>query len=209
MKEIKISLLEISNWLNTLRKLKTNSEKNRFLESLWESQIKSKLWLINQVNNCIIGPQNIYVFGGWTGMLSNLLFQYAKFEILKIRSIDIDPWCEQIAQDVNANYSSENLFKSITSNMATYEYEKDNNKLVINTSSEHVNQATYDLWYELVPKNSIVVVQSNNMFNHHEHIRCSSTLGDFKKINHVSNELFSNELILDNFTRYMAIWIKS
>jgi hypothetical protein len=153
---------------------------------------------------------NIYIFGGWIGILGSMLLQTNKLAISKIRSIDIDPWCESIADTVNKRFEMDDWrFKAITADMSLYQYQSDiKPDIVINTSTEHVSQEAYDQWYDNVPNGTLVVIQGNNFFSCDEHIRCSKTLHEFKIQNRSSDELWSGELQTDVYTRYMSIWRK-
>jgi hypothetical protein len=200
----------IIHWINAVRDL-PDGEKNRMLESLYSGQLYSKIWLIDTlVKHANRGRYNVYIFGGWTGILASMLFQSQKIEIGKIRSIDLDPWCERVADTVNKEYEMAGWrFKAITHNMMEYEYDWDiQPHIVINTSSEHVDQTTYEMWYDRIPPKTLVVVQGNNYFNHPEHLRCSHSLEEFETMNLVGDSLFSGQLHTNEYTRYMSIWRK-
>lgn len=210
MNFLKINTSNLAHWANTIRILE-NSEKERFLDSLWSGQLESKSWLVNTLSVCL--PQssvNIYIFGGWTGILANMILQDERINIIKIRSIDIDPWCELVADSVNKIYEMDDWkFKAVTGDMSTYQYQTDIiPHVVINTSTEHVSQSVYDEWYQKIPSGTLVVVQGNNFFSCNEHIRCSENLENFIKINHVVNPIYSSSLPTDMYDRFMCIWRK-
>lgn len=200
---------QIIYWFNAIRNVE-NDKKTRILDAFWAGQLNSKLWLVDELNKLVNSNSNVYVFGGWVGVLSSILFQCSTFKINKIRSIDLDSWCEKVADDVcKIHEMNEWRFKARTADMSIYEYEWGiSPDIVINTSAEHVTQATYDQWYEKIPANTTVVVQGNNFYNCSEHIRCSSSLDNFKIQNRVSDLLFEGELETDMYTRYMCIWKK-
>jgi hypothetical protein len=184
------------------------------LDSFWSGQLQSKAWLSNELNRVAKTPSNIYIFGGWTGILSNIIFTNSTFRVLKIRSIDIDPWCEGIADTVNKEFEMDGWrFKARTCCMGEYRYEWDNSgfiapHIVINTSTEHVIQSLYDSWYSNIPSGSLVVAQGNNFFDCPEHLRCSKDIDDFVNCNNIISPLFLGSLETDMYTRYMAIWVK-
>lgn len=206
---LNISTAEIIHWFNAVRGLK-DSQRDRMLDAFWAGQIDSKGWLVNTLNEYVNNKSNIYIFGGWVGVLANLLFQGAKFEIGKIRSIDIDPWCEGVADTVNKIHEMDGWrFKALTSDMAEYKYSSDIfPNIVINTSSEHVSQETYDTWYGHIPNGSLVVVQGNNFFNCPEHVRCSVDIDQFMVQNQVVDPVYTGSLDTQLYTRYMCIWYK-
>lgn len=210
--EFKISNLELAFWMNAIRNLDSHDDRTRALDALWMGQLSSKGWLVNNLIDYVASdiPVNIYIFGGWIGILGSMLLQTDKLTIGKIRSIDIDPWCESIADTVNKRFEMDDWrFKARTADMSTYDYEWNiDPNIVINTSSEHVTQLVYDTWYNKIPNGSFIVVQGNNFFNCNEHIRCSHNLNEFNDMNHVNNPLFTGELKTDMYIRYMSLWIK-
>ena len=55
------------------------------------------------------------------------------------------------------------------------------------------------------PDNKLLVLQSNNMSDWHEHVNCIESLEEFKQQCYISNLLYSGELENEEFTRYMLI----
>ena len=207
--EFKISSLELSHWMNAIRDIDNHVQRTRALDALWHGQLVSKAWLVNQLAQHVVSESNVYIFGGWIGLLGSMILQSNK-QINKVRSIDLDPWCESIADNVNKNFEINDWkFKAITADMCTYNYQSDiYPDIVINTSSEHVTQAVYNEWYDRIPLGTLVVVQGNDYFECTEHIRCSTSLNEFKDQNLVNCDLYSGSLKTDMYTRYMSIWRK-
>ena len=207
MKTISINTNEISHWANTIRQM-PDVERTRFLDSMWSGQLESKAWLVNQLSSVIPLSSNIYIFGGWTGILANMLLQDDR--VSKIRSIDIDPWCEIVADNVNKIHEMNGWrFKAVTNDMSTYQYQSDMEPdIVINTSTEHVTQEQYDCWYNNIPDGIIIVAQGNDYFECVEHIRCSQNLSEFELMNHVIDPIFRGVLSTDMYNRFMCIWRK-
>lgn len=207
MKTMTIGTNELLHWANAIRQL-PDVERTRFLDSMWSGQLESKAWLVNQLTNILPQQSNIYIFGGWTGILANMLLQDDR--VYKIRSIDIDPWCERVADTVNKIHEMNDWrFKAVTADMSTYQYQSDIvPSIVINTSTEHVTQEQYDSWYNNIPEGTIVVIQGNDYFSCDEHIRCSATLSEFEFMNQVTNSIFRGVLPTDMYNRFMCIWRK-
>jgi hypothetical protein len=204
---MKIDTLELAHWFNAVRDL-SDSERTRALDAFWDGQLDSKAWLVEQladVYSC--ARSDVYIFGGWIGTLASMLWQESRLDINNIVSVDIDPWCEQIAKTVNGSHGER--FHAVTADMSTYEYDWNiQPNVVINTSSEHVDQSTYDTWYDRIPPQSLVVVQGNDFFSCDEHVRCSRDLEEFEIQNHVVDPLFKGQLKTSMYTRFMCIWIK-
>jgi hypothetical protein len=208
MNNITIPINELSHWFNAIRAIEPNNLQ-KTLDAFSIDQLKSKLWLIDQLKSLVVPKTNIYIFGGWIGLLANIIFINYGDNISSIISVDLDSECEKIANSINCNYLNDQQFNAVTTDMKDFAY--DWNKypqIVINTSTEHINQETYDLWYDQIPNNTITVVQGNNFFNCSDHIRCSESLLEFKQMNHVSKTLFEGQLECSSYTRYMCIFHK-
>ena len=82
MTNIKLESDQIIKWFNMIRDL-PESERSRGMDAFWDGQVHSKIWLSEILNkHCGINvPNNIYIFGGWLGVLANILFQNSKFYI--------------------------------------------------------------------------------------------------------------------------------
>lgn len=197
-------------WIaDTLRRFP--EQRDRFLDCFWRGQIESKVWLIDKINENLFKdaePQVIHIFGGWYGLLASMLFDSANCPIKFIRSIDIDPNCESIADHVNKiNEMAEWRFKAFTSSMDEWHYDH-KPTLVINTSCEHVDQNVYDKWFDQIPTGTTVVLQGNDFFTCSEHVRCSHNLEEFKDQSRLINIMWSGEFVADQgsgYTRFMII----
>lgn len=202
-----IKIDHLSHWFNAIRNL-PEQERTRALDAVWSGQLESKAWLVGTLQPICRAPVNVYIFGGWIGILASMLFQ--NLPIKKIRSIDLDPWCESVADTVNKPYEMDKWrFKAITANMCSYDYDWGiPSDVVINTSSEHITQEQYTDWYNRICPGSLVVVQGNDYFSCTEHVRCSKNLREFEQINYVYDPVFSGEYTTSEYTRFMSVWRK-
>lgn len=188
-------------------------------------QIKSKLWLIDELENFVdfnsTSEKLIYVCAGWYGILPALLFD--RWNNLKIRSFDIDSECTRISEEMNRSYVKNGWkFKSTTYDIVDMTYpfvyktlkyngEKvelnEDPDIIINTSCEHIEY--FETWFKNLPKNKVIALQSNN-FVHNEHINMVNSLEEFKSQTNFSEILYSGELNISevDYTRYMLIGIK-
>lgn len=193
---MKIDLEHIKFWMDAIR---NSDDPKRTLESFWKGQIHSKQWLIKQLSWYVGKPSTIDIYGGWNGVLASLLF-HAAFPVKSIRSIDIDPKCEEIANTMNKIEYMEGRFKAITADMCNLRSDAD---IAINTSCEHITQNQYEEWLTCLPYNSLIVLQSNNYIID-EHIRTANSLEEFQTQSKL-NILWAGELELPLYTRYMII----
>jgi hypothetical protein len=67
-------------------------------------QIGSKIWLCEKLEKLNWSSDLTYIYGGWYGITAFLLLSRGKFNVSKIRSLDIDPSCEPIADMINENW---------------------------------------------------------------------------------------------------------
>lgn len=192
----KLDIDHILFWMDAIR---NSTDKDRTLESFWKGQIKSKQWLIKNLRKHIHAVVSVDIHGGWNGVLASMLFQstiYTKH----IRSLDIDPSCEEVARTMNKLEDIAGKFTAMTADMCTTASDAD---VIINTSCEHITQEQYEQWLSLQPKGSIIVVQSND-YDIPEHVRIAHSLAEFKTQSHL-NTLWAGELALPLYTRYMII----
>jgi hypothetical protein len=184
-------------WMDAIRNSK---DPQRTLESFWKGQIYSKLWLIKNLRKHVSKFVSIDIHGGWNGVLASLLFQ-SNIYVTGIRSVDIDPECEAIANTINKSEEITGKFTALTADMCSLRSDAD---VIINTSCEHITQDQYDLWLSGMPHNSLIVLQSNNYIID-EHVRPADSLDHFKEQSHLGTILWAGELELPLYTRYMII----
>ena len=171
----------------------------RWKDVFRENQLESKSWLVKQLQHWDTDLGIVYICGGWYGVLSSMLF-ISKLPIIRIYSYDIDPFSTQIANDINS-FKHINRFMAITEDIHNLDYNKCDT--IINTSCEHITN--FSDWYDNIPDNKLLVLQSNNMSDWHEHVNCIESLEEFKQQCYISNLLYSGELENEEFTRYMLI----
>ena len=196
-----VNLDDVAFWMDAVR----NSE-NHFgvLESFWKGQIKSKVWLIEKLAGYTpIKPLNIVIHGGWNGVLSSLLFN-SRLDINDIRSIDIDPSCEETANMICKRQEMTGKFTAITSDMCEYKYDYEPD-VVINTSTEHITQEQYNLWLSNVPNNSLIVLQNNNYKEVPDHVRCYDSLHQFADNSGLGDIMYKDTLELPLYDRFLLI----
>lgn len=203
-----ISTRTIAQWFRLVRDTELE-QRDRVLECFWDTQLSAKAWLVNELvalRSELNEYNNLYIFGGWYGVLANMLHDATELGIEHLYSTDIDPACEALANSLN--YSNNNVY-AVTSDMAEFTYPWEHPPtIVVNTSSEHVEQGVYDTWYDKIPRGTIIVVQSNNYYDCAEHVRCCKNLREFQNMNHVIEPIYCDELENPQYTRYMAIWRK-
>ena len=199
---MKVDIEDVAFWMDAVRNSK---DKYRTLESFWKGQLRSKVWLVESLENTMknsLIPNNIIIHGGWHGVLANLLFN-SNLLISSITSVDIDPECAEIARTVNKRQDLEGRFFAKIEDMTRYNYSS-TPTVVINTSCEHITDEQFNIWFNKIPATSLVVLQSNNYFGLEEHINCVQSVDEFKnKVN--MNIMYSGEKQLQLYKRFMLI----
>jgi len=194
---MQIDLEHLHHWMQAIRQ---SNNPMRTMDAFWSGQLRSKEWLIDCLDEHVHAASTIDIHGGWAGVLASMLFQ-SNIPISKIRSIDIDPFCEHVANEMNRIEYHKGMFESITSDMCAIESKAD---IIINTSCEHITQEQYDIWLDKLPSSSLIVLQSNNFFDCNEHINCKKSLDEFKETSRLTC-FFGGELELTKYTRYLLI----
>lgn len=197
---MKLDIDHVLFWMDAIR---NSTDKDRTLESFWKGQIKSKVWLIKNLKKNVNQVVSVDIHGGWNGVLASLIFQ-SNIITKHIRSVDIDPNCEDIARTINKLEDIGGKFTAVTADMCSIGSDAD---VVINTSCEHITQEQYEVWLASMPKDSLLVLQSNN-YDIPEHVRIANSLEEFKAQSNLE-VIWSGELELPLYKRFMIIGKKS
>ena len=187
-------------------------------------QLRSKLWLVHELKKCNADLGTVFLCAGWYATLAVMLFQ-SNIKLLNVRSFDIDDTCVDIAETFNKPWFVDQWrFKSITQDIMDVDYDEHtwqywsnaNNRMskpitdtpntIINTSCEHIEN--FAEWYDLIPDGKLVVLQSNNFFEVEEHVNCVNSIEEFAVKAPMQNILYSGELFLPDYTRFMLIGYK-
>lgn len=185
-------------------------------------QLQSKLWLVDELKKISVDLGTVFLCAGWYGTLATMMFE-AGLSIEKIRSFDIDENTESIAEIFNKPWVIDGWqFKSSVQDIHAINFEehnymvsKGNNDFeilwdvpntIINTSCEHIEN--FEKWYAKIPSGKLVVLQCNDYTEIEEHINCHDTIESFANQTPLEVELFSGEMQLDKYKRFMRIGYK-
>ena len=222
------TILEIIEGLRRILKASYFPDnQNTILENLIRfssnGQLKSKTWLIQVLKEKnILDLGNVFVCAGWYGLLPYFLLNDTSFSIKQIFNFEIDSLSVQISEDLNRNFVKNDWkFKAVFKDILTLNYQsasfstlKANGEAqdlivspntIINTACEHIQN--FNKWYDLLPANKKIILQSNNFFESQDHVNCLNDLKDFKK--QAPLELiYEGELVLEKYKRFMLIGYK-
>jgi hypothetical protein len=190
-------------------------------DALTWGQLKSKRWLISELEKFDNELGTIFMCAGWYSVLGAMLFESnCRFD--KIRSFDIDDSCAVIADTINRKYVLDGWkFKASTLDIhkltypityVTKKFSGDEQELteepdtIINTSCEHI--INFDKWYRNIPNYTLVILQSNDYTGIDEHVNCVSSIEQFKNQTPMSKEIFTGEMKLEKYTRFMRLGYK-
>jgi hypothetical protein len=167
-------------------------------------QIVSKIWLCEELENLFDEIGTVVIYAGWYALSAFLLKSRGKIKIKIIRSYDIDPSCEPIADMINENWVfQEWQFKAFTYDCNDIYIEDVD--LIINTSTEHFDNIR---WFDNIPHGTYVALQGNNM-PHDDHHVYSHDLQDFIHKYPMSKILYQGEKEFKypdwQFKRFMII----
>lgn len=182
-------------------------------------QLKSKIWLVNELEKISIDLGTVFLCAGWYGTLATMLFE-SRLNIEKIRSFDIDESTEKIAEIFNRPWVIDNWkFKPVIQDICDINFNEhayivkktdgdfetlyDSPDTIINTSCEHINN--FEQWYDKIPSGKLVVMQCNDYKEIEEHVNTHDTLESFVKQTPLETELYSGELDLGKYKRFMRI----
>jgi hypothetical protein len=165
-------------------------------------QVACKMWARDRLFESAGGVfGEIWIVGGWYGVLAGMLLDDPRFKIGRIENSDIDPAVAAVAETLNHAHGER--FRAATADMYLLDYATRRPDLVINTSCEHV--ADLRAWLALMPAGTRVLLQSNNYFSEPTHIACVPSLGAFSEIAALAHIDFAGELPMKKYTRFMLI----
>lgn len=179
------------------------------VDAFSSGQIGSKIWLCEELEKLGWASKLTWIYGGWFATTAFLLLSRGNLQVNTIRSFDVDPDCQPVADMINENWVIDNWrFKAVTADCGDLKPFFEGVDLIINTSTEHFDNTD---WFLNIPKGTRVVLQGNNM-PHDDHIATSNTLTEFINQYPLSQYEFtgSKDFVYPawQFTRYMVIGVK-
>jgi hypothetical protein len=183
-------------------------------EAFSAAQMQSKLWLVQRLESVLLEERpiedgyRIWLLAGWHGLTNLVLRTRSKIPILEVRSFDIDPTCETIADTINNLWVWKAWeFKAHTVDINQLEY-RPQPDVVINSSVEHMAN---NAWWTNIPKGTIVCLQASDMEDE-DHVNRFSTAHDLFKAYPVEELIYEGvkrfEFDDKAFYRVMIIGIK-
>lgn len=204
--------------------IKNDYEREPLNDAFSRSQIKSKIWLVEELSKIKEHFANVLILASWFGQLKS--FYDGRLSYNKMRMVDIDKSSCEISDYIfNLSNLEGYKVKSVCADINNlvlhkngYELPIENFKegnvilekflpdLIINTSAEHTTEEWYkQLRFKELESSPIVVIQSNNLFDVPEHINCVYSTQHLLKKFPMTEVLFEGELQLKGYKRIMII----
>ena len=203
---------------------KSDADRSAINDAFSRSQIKSKLWLIEELYNIDKNYDNVLVMAGWFGQLKGIYEK--KLLYAKMRIVEVDKFaCETSDYVFNLSNLENYKVKSVNADINNltlhkngYEWDVENFKegtkygekflpdLIINTSAEHMTEEWFhQIRFKELASRPVVAIQSNNLFDIPEHVNCVHSVDHMKKKFPMREILFEGELQLKGYKRVMLI----
>jgi len=204
--------------------LKENTQGSAIQDAMSRSQMRSKIWLVEQLALINSNYTNVAVMAGWFGQIKTIYDKRLTYS--KMRVVELDrKACE--TSDYVFNISNLENYKvkavcadinGLTLHKNGYEWSVENFRdgteysekflpdLIINTSAEHMTEEWFhQLRFKKLDSDPIVAIQSNNLFDIPEHINCVHSVDHMMKKFPMREVLFAGELQLKGYKRVMLI----
>jgi hypothetical protein len=130
------------------------------------AQMQSKLWLVQRLEQVLLEERpiedgyRVWLLAGWYGLTNLLIRTRNIIPVLEVRSFDIDPSCESIADSINKLWMWRAWeFKAHTADINAIDYNPAPD-VVINSSVEHMSS---NVWWDRIPKGTMVCLQASDM----------------------------------------------
>ena len=197
---------ELANdWKNALSSSEPYLFK-RVMDSMNQSQLESKLWIIQELIKLEIKPKRVAILAGWYAQYIVPLL-YDNFESLEfVENYEIDQDVKRLSYKFNKKYKEEERYRVLIRNVM-FDKIQSGMDTIINCSCEHM----YPMWKfkiinELILKNPLYILQSSDDDQHDDHINCVQSEDELIVQSGINHVIYSGSKILSNkSTRFMVI----
>ena len=198
------------DWKNAINSSEGYLRK-RVLDSMNESQLVSKMWLVEELSNLNVKPVNISLLAGWFAQYIVPLL-YDNFESIEwIENFEMDRDVKSLAYKFNTRYKKEDKYKVSIKNVMfgnLISLSSPTFDTVINCSCEHMYPMSKfrELKNTGVDDNALYILQSSNDTQYDDHINCVDDADELADQANLVDILYAGEKLLPNgMTRFMVI----
>ena len=185
--------------------------RKRVADSMNESQLVSKLWLVEELSNLNVKPVNISLLAGWFAQYIVPLL-YDNIESIEwIENFEMDRDIKRVAYKFNTRYKKEDKYKVSIRNVMfgnLISLSSPTFDTVINCSCEHMYPMSKfrKLKNTGVDDNALYILQSSNDTQYDDHINCVDDADELADQANLVDILYVGEKLLPNgMTRFMVI----
>jgi len=185
--------------------------RKRVADSMNESQLVSKMWLVEELSNLNVKPVNISLLAGWFAQYIVPLL-YDNIESIEwIENFEMDRDIKQVAYKFNTRYKKDNKYKISIRNVMfgnLISLSSPTFDTVINCSCEHMYPMSKfkELKNTGVNDDALYILQSSNDTQYDDHINCVKSADELAEQAKLVEILYAGERLLPNgMTRFMVI----
>ena len=198
------------DWKNATNYAKGYLHK-RVLDSMNESQLVSKMWLVQELLNLNVKPINISLLAGWFAQYTVPLLIDNFKTIEWIENFEMDRGIKNVAYKFNKRYKDDKKYKVSIKNVMfdnLVSLSSPNFDTVINCSCEHMYPMSKfrELSNTGVNNNTLYVLQSSDDDQYDDHINCVKDADELAEQANLIDVMYAGEKFLANgMTRFMVI----
>jgi hypothetical protein len=192
-----------NDWKNALSTSESYLFK-RVMDSMNESQLQSKLWIIQELVKLNIKPKRVAVLAGWFAQYIVPLL-YDNFESVEcVKNFEIDEDVKDISYKYNKRYKDSNRYQFSIKDVMMQIIEEDFD-MIINCACEHMYPM--QKFRELNPElDCHYVLQSTDEEQYDDHINCVKSEEELALQANITDVLYSGKKLLSNgMNRFMVI----
>ncbi len=198
------------DWKNATNYAKGYLHK-RVLDSMNESQLISKMWLVQELLNLNIKPINISLLAGWFAQYTVPLLIDNFKTIEWIENFEMDRGIKDVAYKFNKRYKDDKKYKVSIKNVMfdnLVSLSAPNFDTVINCSCEHMYPMSKfrELSNTGVNNNTLYVLQSSDDTQYDDHINCVNDADELAEQANLIDVMYAGKKLLPNgMIRFMVI----
>ena len=198
------------DWKNATNYAKGYLHK-RVLDSMNESQLISKMWLVQELLNLNINPINISLLAGWFAQYTVPLLIDNFKTIEWIENFEMDRGIKDVAYKFNKRYKDDKKYKVSIKNVMfdnLVSLSAPNFDTVINCSCEHMYPMSKfrELSNTGVNNNTLYVLQSSDDTQYDDHINCVNDADELAEQANLIDVMYAGKKLLPNgMIRFMVI----
>ena len=177
----------------------------QFIAAIDEVQVRSKLWLIDELAaRRDLAGATLVVLGAWYGILPLLFTWRLARPPARMVCVDIDAdACALGRQLIGALYPAIEYRVGDVMELDYREWARDPSIVLVNTICEHLADAT--AWWARIPAGQLTVLQSNNYDRCPDHVNCVQSVDELAAQTPLTETLYQGVLHLPIFDRFMLI----